>query len=163
MERKRFVDYGEPESAAPVQKEVKQGKIVESVNKADVVETFEEVAVTNKKPAKKEAVSAAPPQKKPEAVAKKADSDDDDDWGPPKPKNAAVAAGVGVAAAGTAAALASVAAKAPEEVKKEKTDSDYSADWGDNDLEDKSDPKQSKPTPVSIPQKTEAPSAAQFY
>jgi hypothetical protein len=48
---------------------------------------------------------------------------------------------------------------------KEKTDSDYSADWGDNDLEDKSSPSK-----VTIPEKTAvaaagvaAASAAVFY
>lgn len=80
LERKRFVDYGEPESSsAPVTKEVKEGKIVES--KPEIFE--EEVVVMNKKPAKAEPVkAAAPPQKKPEVVSK---AEDEWDASPPKP------------------------------------------------------------------------------
>jgi hypothetical protein len=56
LERKRFVDYGEQESA-PVTKEVKGGLVIES--KPEIVE--EAVASNSKKPAKSEPVKAAAP------------------------------------------------------------------------------------------------------
>ena len=80
-------------------------------------------------------------QEKPKEVEKAASKlSDDDEWG--------------------------TAPEQPKEITKaavEKTESDYSADWGDNDLEDKSAPA-SKPVPevksISIPEKTSAPVAA---
>ena len=97
--------------------------------------------VVKNKPAKAEPVSKAAPKKeeKPKEVEKAASKlSDDDEWG-----------------------------TAPEQSKQvtkvEKTESDYSADWGDNDLEDKSAPA-SKPAtevkPISIPEKTIVPPAA---
>lgn len=65
LERKRFVDYGEVESA-PVTKEVVEGKLVES--KPEIIE--EEVKVVKNKPAKADPVSKAAPkiEEKPKEV-----------------------------------------------------------------------------------------------
>ena len=99
--------------------------------------------VVKNKPAKAEPVSKAAPkmQEKPKQVEKAASKlSDDDEWG--------------------------TAPDQPKEITKhvEKTESDYSADWGDNDLEDKSSAPASKPVPevkpISIPEKTSAPVAA---
>ena len=92
--------------------------------------TEEEVKVVKNKPAKAEPVSKGAPKAdlKPK-VEEKAVSEDD--WGSSPKKDAP---------------------------KVEKSDSDYSADWGENDLEDKSAPA-SKPEvkPISIPEKSTAP------
>ena len=94
------------------------------------------------RPAKTEPVSKAAPkiEEKPKVVEKAASKlSDDDEWGtaPTQPKEV------------TKAAV-------------EKTESDYSADWGENDLEDKSAPA-SKPVtevkPISIPEKSTIPPA----
>lgn len=96
-----------------------EGKLVES--KPEMV-TEEEVKVV-KKPAKAEPVSKGAPKAdlKPK-LDEKAVSEDD--WGQSQPKEV------------TKTAV-------------EKTDSDYSADWGDNDLEDKSAPASKPETKVS--------------
>ena len=104
-------------------------------------EIEEEVKVVKNRPAKADPVSKAAPKKeeKPKVVEKAASKvSDDDEWGTSAPTQ-------------------------PKEVTKaavEKTESDYSADWGENDLEDKSAPA-SKPEvkPISIPEKSPIPPA----
>ena len=105
---------------------------------------FEESAAS-KKPAKKEAVkAAAPPKKEAQKAELKKEQSDEDEWGT-APKVAA-----GATAVAATAVIASKAQKAEE--------SDYSADWGENDLMDKGPP--AKPVAevkhIAIPEKTQA-------
>lgn len=114
LERKRFVDYSEPETKVEQPKPVVEEEVFEA---------------PSGKPAKAETVKAAAPPKK------AAEKEDSDEWGAPEPSAAKTTAVAATAVAATAAA-ATVAATA----QKEATDSDYSADWGEQDLEDKSSP-----------------------